>query len=92
MSVLEQVRVKAKVKNGHLVIIADKPTNLPEGTVVDLVAVEKEDPYAHLDADDELDDAGRAELHASLDRAMEQHKAGLGRPMKEFLEELKQAQ
>jgi hypothetical protein len=47
--------VKARVRNGRLVL--DESTDLPEGTEVDLVAV---------DADDSLDEAERAALHAAI--------------------------
>lgn len=47
--------VKARVRNGQFVI--DGTTDLPEGTEVDLIAV---------DADDSLDDEERAALHAAI--------------------------
>ena len=57
--------LKARVKDGRLVL--DEPTDLPEGAEVD-VAVLGDD----LDADE------RAELHASLDRALADSDAGRG--------------
>ena len=48
------------------------------------------DPYAHLDQADELDDEERARLHASLARGMAQAKAGKGRPVEDFLAEMKE--
>jgi len=48
------------------------------------------DPYAHLDNADELDDEERKKLHASLKRGIEEAKAGRGRPVEEFLAELKE--
>jgi hypothetical protein len=47
--------IKARVRAGRLVI--DEPTNLPEGTEVELLP---------LDPGDWLDDADRAALHAAL--------------------------
>ena len=47
--------IKARVHAGRLVI--DEPTNLPEGTEVELLP---------LDPGDWLDDADRAALHAAL--------------------------
>lgn len=44
----------------------DEPTDLPDGAEIDLVAIE----------DDELSPEERAELHASLDRALEDRQAG----------------
>lgn len=68
--------LKAVVRNGRLTL--DEPTDLPEGDVVQLV------PADH----DALDDEARALLHASLDRAWAQEKAGQGRPAASFLDEL----
>ena len=47
--------IKARVQAGRLVV--DEPTNLPEGTEVELLP---------LDPGDWLDDADRAALHAAL--------------------------
>jgi hypothetical protein len=47
--------IKARVHAGRLVI--DEPTNLPEGTEIELLP---------LDPGDWLDDADRAALHAAL--------------------------
>jgi hypothetical protein len=57
--------LKARVRNGHLVL--DEPTDLPEGAEVQLVAV---------DAEDFLDDDERAALHAALDEGIAQDEAG----------------
>ena len=50
-----RMTIKARVQAGRLVI--DEPTNLPEGTEVELLP---------LDPGDWLDDADRAALHAAL--------------------------
>lgn len=50
--------IKARVTAGRLVV--DEPTDLPEGTEVELLA---------LDPGDWLDDADRAALHAALDES-----------------------
>jgi hypothetical protein len=50
--------MKATVRDGRLVL--DEPTTLPEGTEVELLA---------LDPGDWLDDADRAALHAALARS-----------------------
>ncbi|MBU0661688.1 hypothetical protein KKG22_05975 [Patescibacteria group bacterium] len=57
--------VRARVLDGRLVL--DEPTDLPDGTEVELAVV---------DDGDELDDEDRARLHAALDRADAQLKAG----------------
>ena len=59
--------LKASVRNGRLVL--DEPTELPEGAVVELVAVGGE-------ALDDLDDAEREALHAALAEGIEQDDAG----------------
>jgi hypothetical protein len=59
--------VRARVKNGQLVL--DEPTDLPEGSEVELASV-----------DDDLDDEDRARLHAALDAADDELRAGKGIP------------
>lgn len=59
--------VRARVRNGRLVL--DEPTDLPEGLEVELVEV-----------GDELDEEDRAQLHAALDVADEELRAGQGIP------------
>jgi len=56
--------LRAHVHNGRLQL--DEPTDLPDGAEIDLVAIE----------DDGLSPEERAELHASLDRALEDRQAG----------------
>lgn len=56
---------KARVENGRLKL--DEPTSLPEGTVVELVPAD--DEY-------EMSDEERQLLHASLQRGIEDEKAG----------------
>jgi hypothetical protein len=58
--------VKARVQNGRLVL--DEPTELPEGTELELVAA--------VDAGDDLGDEERAALHASIDEGLRQADAG----------------
>jgi hypothetical protein len=55
--------LKAHVRGGRLVL--DEPTDLPEGSEVELVAV-----------DEDFDPAERARLDAALERSMAQAKAG----------------
>jgi len=58
---------RARVQNGRLVI--DEPTDLPEGTVLDLVVD---------DEGDDLTDEERAALHDALRQSAEELKAGKG--------------
>jgi hypothetical protein len=61
------LNLKAHVRGGRLVL--DEPTELPDGSEVELVIADDGDD---LDADD------RARLHASLERSAEQFSAGHG--------------
>lgn len=70
--------LKATVRNGRLVV--DAPTELPEGTVVDLV---------FDDEGDDLDDEQRAALHAAIDRSLEQARSGQSAPADAILEKLR---
>ena len=63
---------KIQVKNGRLVL--DEPTDLPDGAEVEVLVI-----------DDELTAQERAELHASLDRALEDSDAGRGMEVWEYL-------
>ena len=56
--------VRALVRNGRLVL--DEPTDLPEGSEVELAAT----------GGDDLTDEDRIRLHAALDRAEEELRAG----------------
>ncbi|MGC3997724.1 MAG: hypothetical protein QM767_09600 [Anaeromyxobacter sp.] len=55
--------LKAHVRGGRLVL--DEPTDLPEGSEVELVT-----------SDDDFDPVERARLDAALERSMAQGKAG----------------
>ena len=62
--------LKAHVKNGRLVL--DEPTDLPEGEEIELVPLD--DVLAA--GGDDLDDEERARLHQSIERGLEDAKAG----------------
>ncbi len=64
--------LKVQVKNGRLRL--DEPTDLPDGAEIEVIVI-----------DDELDAEERAELHASLDRALDDSDAGRGKDAAEFL-------
>ena len=66
--------LKVQVKNGRLVV--DEPTDLPEGAEVDVVVI-----------DDELTAEERAELHASLDRALDDSEVVRGMDAGEYLKQ-----
>ena len=68
--------LKARVENGRYVI--DEPAQLPEGAEVELVIV----------AGDDLDERGRAALHASLDRALDDEDSGRFVDTEKFLAEV----
>lgn len=70
--------IRARVQNGRLIV--DTPTELPEGTVLDLVVD---------DEGDELDDEDRAALDAALSKSWNQAIAGQGLPAHEVLESLR---
>jgi hypothetical protein len=65
---------KIQVKNGRLVL--DEPTDLPDGAEVEVLVI-----------DDDLTAEERAELHASLDRALDDADAGRGMDAWEYLEQ-----
>ena len=67
-----QIR-KIQVRNGRLAL--DEATDLPDGAEVEVLVI-----------DDELTNEERAELHASLDRALEDSDAGRGMEAWEYLE------
>ena len=58
----------------------DEPTDLPEGTVLDLVVD---------DEGDDMDDAERAALDASISRGLSAARAGRVRPAAEVLSDLR---
>jgi len=70
--------LKAEVRNGRLVL--DEPTDLPEGTEVDLVPA---------DSWDGLNDQERGRLHEALLRSEDDVRAGRVLPADEFLLELR---
>jgi len=63
---------KIQVKNGRLVL--DERTDLPDGAEVEVLVI-----------DDELTAEERAELHASLDRTLEDSDLGRGVEASEYL-------
>lgn len=65
---------KIQVKNGRLAL--DEATELPDGAEVEVLVI-----------DDELTGEERAELHASLDRALGDSDAGRGIEAWEYLEQ-----
>lgn len=66
--------LKAPVKNGCIKF--DVPTDLPEGAELDVVVI-----------DDELTPEEHAELHGSLDRALDDSEAGRAVDAWEYLEQ-----
>lgn len=70
--------LKARVHCGRLVM--DEPVDLPEGTEVDLVPA---------DDGDSLGEEDRVRLHAALERAAGQFRAGQGIPADEALRRIR---
>jgi hypothetical protein len=70
--------LQARVSDGRLVL--DEPSELPEGTTVELMPV---------DDGDDLDDTDRARLHASLERSAEQFSRGQGITAQDALRRLR---
>lgn len=70
--------LKARVVNGRLVM--DEPSDLPEGTELDLVVA---------DDGDEMSDAERAALEDSIETSLEEAKAGKLIPADEVLRNLR---
>ena len=69
--------IRARVRDGRLIV--DEPTDLPEGTELDLVID---------DAGDGLDEAERTALHAAIGQAWASFQAGEGRPAADVLRDL----
>lgn len=69
--------MRGRVHDGRLVV--DEPTELPEGTIVELVEPDRGDD---LSADD------RAALRQALASSMSQAKAGRVRPVSEIVDEI----
>ena len=65
MVIVMQQPLRARVRQGRIVL--DEPTDLPEGTELELVLA---------DGGDELDDEDRAALHRELELAMDDVDAG----------------
>ena len=75
--------MKARVKNGRLVL--DEPTDLPEGEEVELVPLD--DVLAN--GGDYLDDEERERLHRSIERGLEDVKAGRTVEARKVIDELR---
>lgn len=70
--------IRARVKNGRLIV--DQPTELPEGTVLDLVVD---------DEGDDLSDEERRALHAQIRRSIREAKKGRVIPAAKVIAELR---
>jgi len=62
--------LSARVENGRLLL--DEPTDLPEGQIVELIALNE----VIATEGDDLDDDERAALHRSIDESIEDEEAG----------------
>jgi len=70
--------LRARIHKGRLIV--DEPTDLPEGTVLDLVVD---------DEGDDMDDAERAALDASIARAVDALHARRFRPAADVVTDLR---
>ena len=70
--------LRARVTNGRIVL--DEATDLPEGTLLELV------PGVEVD---ELGDEDRQKLHAAIRRGLDQGRRGEARPIEEALEDIR---
>ncbi len=70
--------LRSRVQNGRIVL--DEPTDLPDGTVLELV------PGVELD---DLADDAREKLHAAIRRGLEQGREGGAPPIDEALAEIR---
>lgn len=70
---------RARVRNGRLVL--DEPTDLPEGSTLDLVIA---------DSWDDLDDADRKALHEALDRSADDFAHGRTVAAEEVMKRLRE--
>ena len=61
--------LKARVENGRLKL--DEPTDLPEGTVIELVPADEV-----FDSNDDLTDEQRAHVHQEIIASMRDRRAG----------------
>jgi len=75
--------LKVVVKQGRVVV--EDPVDYPDGTKPELEVITSDDD---LDEDD-LDEEDQAALNASLKRGLEEMQQGKGRPLEEFIAELR---
>jgi hypothetical protein len=68
--------MKAHVRNGHFVV--DEPTELPEGTEVEIVLTRVVDPFANMDPSE------RVELEQAIEEGYEDFERGDYEDAKEF--------
>lgn len=80
----EMRAMKAQVKGGRLIL--DEPTDLPDGTVVDLYPLSAE---VLANGGDYLDDEERRRLHESIERGLEDMRAGRTIDAREAIAELR---
>ena len=75
-----QATMKAHVRNGHFV--ADEPTELPEGTEVEIAVTRVVDQFAGMDP------AERAELEQAIEEGYEDFERGDHEDAREFVARL----
>ena len=75
--------LKAVVRQGRVVV--DERVDYPEGTELELEVITSDDDFD----EDDLDEEDQAALNASLKRGLEEMQQGKGRPLEEFIAELR---
>ena len=76
--------LKARVENGHLVM--NEPTDLPEGTELELIPADDFDDEGSID---NMDPGSRADLMDSITESLRQAERGETRPASEILDRLR---
>lgn len=80
---MSMATLRAKVMQGGRVEVVDR-VDLPEGTELELDVIGPKDEL------DDMTEAEREALHASIERGLADMRAGRGRSAEEFLAELRQ--
>jgi predicted DNA-binding antitoxin AbrB/MazE fold protein len=73
--------LKAHVRNGH--IVSDEPTDLPEGTEVELQLVNVADPWVDMDPEE------RAELEEAIEEGARDFEKGDHMEARAFMAQLR---
>lgn len=82
--------VRARVKNGELVLEGPTKTDLPEGKVIELVPIDDGDEFVLFgEAERAMDPAERKELGEALNESIADFEAGRTVPAREVIARLR---